>query len=190
VTRIIALLGSAGSGKSTVAGMLEEWHGARRYSFADLLKQIAMRAFDFTREQCYGTQAQKEAVDPRYNRSPRWFLQRLGTEGVRGVLGENFWVDATLRRIAAEAPFVAVIDDCRFPNEAAAVRAAGGSVWYLVAPGGAATSADLAHASESLIASTYDPARDEMISPDRRGLDDLAVAARAAASRVLSKEHP
>lgn len=186
MTRLIALLGGAGTGKSTVAEYLVEHYGATRYSFADLLKQIAMRTLLFTREQCYGTQEQKETEDPRYGFTPRWFLQRLGTEGVRDVLGQDFWIRATLARIAAEAPAVAVIDDCRFINEARAIRDAGGHVWRLVAPGGGITTADAAHASEAEIGRAHDPGRDDTIAPGRRGLDELYACVRAlAAIRML-----
>lgn len=131
MTKIIALLGPAGSGKSTVAQHLVDAHGARRYSFAAPLKEIARRALDFTPEQVNGTQAEKEAVDPRYGFSARWFLQRLGTEGVRAVLGDDFWIRVALESIAREDVAMAVIEDCRFANEAQAVIAAGGVVLKL-----------------------------------------------------------
>lgn len=120
-TIVVGLAGGAGSGKSTAAAFLEKYYGARRYAFADPLKQIAMRTMGFTHEQCYGTQAQKEAVDPRCNMSPRVFLQRLGTEGIRSVLGPDFWWEHTLKKIREERPALAVIEDVRFPNESEAL---------------------------------------------------------------------
>lgn len=148
MTTIIALTGPAGAGKSTAAAYLAARYGAVRYSLAYPLKEIARRALDFSYPQVYGTQADKDAEDPRYGFSPRWFLQRLGTEGIRDVLGADFWVRHALERIAADAPRVATIDDCRFENEAHAIRAAGGVVIRLHPPRDEAVAAEDTHASE------------------------------------------
>jgi hypothetical protein len=144
---IIGLLGAAGSGKTTAAKYLAECWGAKRYSLADPLKQVAMRTLDFAHEQCYGTQAQKEAVDPRYGFSARWFLQRLGTEGCRETFGASFWTDRTLELIARDKAPIAVIEDVRFVNEATAIRLAGGVVWRLECPDRPSSDAGT-HASE------------------------------------------
>lgn len=133
---VIGLCGPAGAGKSTIAEYLQDVYGAKRYSLAEPLKDIAARTLDFTHEQLYGTQSQKEAIDPRYGFSPRWFLQKLGTDGCRGVLGSDIWVNALLRRIRTEAPKYAVVEDVRFPNEADAIRGLfgtyqEGAIWRL-----------------------------------------------------------
>jgi len=150
--KILGLLGPAGSGKSTAAKYLAEKYTCMRYSFADPLKHVAMRTLGFTYEQCYGTQAQKEAVDPRYGFSPRWFLQKLGTEGCRGVFGDSFWTERTLdlivRQQQAAGAHVAVIEDVRFVNEANAIHAVGGAVWRLECPDRESV-ADATHASEA-----------------------------------------
>ncbi len=131
---VIALCGPAGSGKSTVANYLVEKYGAARYSFAMPLKEMVKRALDFTDEQVYGTQAQKEAVDPRYLHSARWFLQRIGTEGCRAVFGEEFWTKQCVESIVRQNQSLVVIEDCRFANEAIAVldeTRFNGFVWRL-----------------------------------------------------------
>lgn len=118
MTKIVGMCGQAGCGKTTVATYLVEHYGARRYAFADPLKQLCIRTLDFADVQLNGTQAQKEAVDPRYGFSARWFIQRLGTEGVRSVFGPDFWWRYALSKIVVDAPDVAVIEDVRFVNEA------------------------------------------------------------------------
>lgn len=131
---VIAVCGPAGAGKSTVAGYLREYYGAHRFGFAQPLKNMVKRALDFTDEQVYGTQEQKEAIDPRYNHSPRWFLQRIGTEGCRATFGADFWTRQTLDAIVRRNPRLAVIDDLRFRDEAEAVLLdprVNGFVWRL-----------------------------------------------------------
>ncbi len=120
---VIALCGPAGSGKSTVANYLVEKYGAQKHGFALPLKEMVRRALGFTAEQVYGTQEQKEAVDPRYGYSPRWFLQRIGTEGCRATFGDNFWTRQCLDAIVRQNQDLCVIDDMRFADEADAVLA-------------------------------------------------------------------
>jgi hypothetical protein len=131
-TTIIAICGPAGSGKSTAAQHLVEKYGAFRYGFATPLKEMVKRALDLSEEQVYGTQEQKEAVDPRYGHSARWFMQRIGTDGCRRTFGEDFWTKQCLDMIYRQNPRLAVIDDTRFINEAAAVLEwEQGFVWRL-----------------------------------------------------------
>jgi hypothetical protein len=134
IPAVIALCGPAGSGKSTVANYLAERYGAQRHGFALPLKQMVKRALDFTDEQVFGTQEQKEAVDPRYGHSPRWFLQRVGTEGCRAVFGEDFWTKQCVDAIARQAQPLAVIEDMRFVNEGELVQLSpkiNGYIWRL-----------------------------------------------------------
>lgn len=177
---IIALQGPAGSGKSTITKHLVDNYGAAAYSLAAPLKDIATRVLDFTHAQCWGTQEDKETIDPRYGFSPRWFLQRLGTDGIRAVFGEDVWVDLLLKRIAEEKPALAVIEDSRFINESKKIIAAGGLVWKLHTPG-KASACDSTHRSEQewLIApSTHE------VRPSARGLEELYGIVDALASDV------
>ena len=40
----------------------------------------------------------------------------------------NVWVDATLRKIKEDGSLMAIVCDCRFPNEVEGIQAAGGKV--------------------------------------------------------------
>lgn len=77
----------------------------------------------------------------------RRLLQTLGTECARETFGADVWIRYALKRAAREVDArLVLISDGRFPNEVAAVRAAGGKALRIIRPGnddGPAT-----HASE------------------------------------------
>lgn len=176
LTTVIGLMGPAGAGKSSVANYLVEKYGAKKYALAAPLKQLAVDTMGFSHQQVWGTQEQKEAVDERYGFSPRWFLQRLGTEGIRKNFGDDFWVRYTLGEggvIWRERPMLAVVEDVRFVNEAEAILNGWqyGHVWRLESPGQeAATTADQNHASES---GWKDAPYSFIVKPAVRGLEHL-----------------
>lgn len=116
-TKIIALAGRAGSGKSTCSKFLEEAAGAKRFSIADPLKRLAQAVMGFSDAQLWGTQAEKEAIDPRYGMSARQFLIRLG-DNARKVLGDRVWIDGCRKAIYDSGASLAVVEDLRYPNEA------------------------------------------------------------------------
>ena len=60
----------------------------------------------------------------------REVLQYVGTDVFR-AMQHNVWSSATIRLIQKEQPDVALIADCRFPNEVEAVKNAGGVVLKL-----------------------------------------------------------
>ena len=158
---IIALSGYARSGKDTIADHLESlgWHRAAfaqtlRASLEALNPIITSSDEGFLRYRdilgLVGYEAGKE-IYPEF----RELLQRMGTEVGRNLLGQNIWVEATMKSIQ-EAPSGTswVLTDCRFPNEFEAVKAAGGSVWRVVRPGIEAANQ---HPSEvALDAATFD----------------------------------
>lgn len=133
--RVIALNGAAGSGKSTAADYLVK-RGFVRIKFAGPLKDMC-RAIGMTEAQIEGNQKQ---VPTRLlqGKTPREFMQLLGTEFGRDLIGRNFWTDlwlASAREVLEEGGRV-VVDDCRFPNEAEAIRSIGGVIYRLVGRGG------------------------------------------------------
>lgn len=112
------------------------------YSFADLLKTgVCMEVLGLTEEQCYGTDEQKNTEThirwgdmPTPNTSirnkkmtAREVMQYVGTDIFRRMY-PNVWVDATIRKIKQEGCLMALICDCRFPNEVEGVKNAGGKV--------------------------------------------------------------
>jgi hypothetical protein len=126
---IIAFTGPIGSGKTTAAMQLEkEWY--QRVRFAETLKRMAI-AFGLTREQVDG--AYKEVpAEIICGKTPRFFMQSLGTEWGRSMLGEEVWVNAWRATIERLSPSThVVVDDARFPNEFEMVRRLGGLVVYI-----------------------------------------------------------
>ena len=65
----------------------------------------------------------------------REVLQFVGTEIFRRM-STNIWANATVNKILSEQPELAIITDCRFPNEVEAVQAAGGKVIRLLRDNG------------------------------------------------------
>jgi len=125
---LIGLSGKKQSGKSTIASFLRQDKGFFEVSWAEPLKtHIGKDLFGFTEEQVNGTEAEKEAVDPRWGKSPRWVLQHFGTEVFRSF-DPDFWVKVGTREIAdrLDQGYDVVVADCRFPNEMEAVRRLGG----------------------------------------------------------------
>ena len=126
---LIGVSGRKRSGKDSFAERLTAVHGFTRVAFADPMRELALALDPLISEvwrlselvDAFGWEGAKE--NPEVRRT----LQRLGTEGGRKVLGENIWVDTAMRTArAADGPVV--FTDVRVPNEAEAVKTAGGVV--------------------------------------------------------------
>ena len=137
---IIAFAGRKQSGKTTCSefvqkyfnGVIEPFNSAKIYNFADPLKQdICINILGLTEYQCYGTDDQKnELVDCYWDSkqlTAREVMQMVGTDMFR-AMQKNVWSSATIRKIQNDKPKLAIIADCRFPNEVDAVKDAGGIV--------------------------------------------------------------
>lgn len=133
------------------------------YSFADILKELCIELLGVSEEQCYGTDMQKDSpthllwenmpgvittTKPKETKANDKFvyhapgpmtgrevLQFVGTEIFRRM-STNIWANATVNKILSEQPELAIITDCRFPNEVEAVQAAGGKVVRLLRDNG------------------------------------------------------
>lgn len=144
--RLVALTGAAGSGKSTATRFLVERHGYTLVKFAGPLKAMC-RAVGLSEEQIEGD-LKEEPCEMLCGKTPRYLMQAMGTELGRNLIGENLWVNLWRSRaldIMAHSFGRVVVDDCRFPNEAEAVRQLGGMIIKLEGRGGIAGQ----HASEA-----------------------------------------
>jgi len=130
---IIAFAGRKQSGKTTSAEFIRDIINSQSkiYNFADPLKNLCMEILGLEYKQCYGSDQDKnEKVDCYWDNqqlTAREVLQIVGTDMFR-KMQKNVWSDATIRLIKKEAYNVAIIADCRFPNEVEAIKGAGGIV--------------------------------------------------------------
>lgn len=104
----------------------------RIYNFADILKQnICMEILGLKYEQCYGTNEQKDELTNMYwsdkQLSCRDVMQVVGTDMFR-ALDKDVWVRSTINRIVDDRPELAIITDCRFPNEVEAIKKIDGKI--------------------------------------------------------------
>lgn len=137
MSRIIGICGFIGSGKDTVADYLVNFHGFRRESFANSLKDAVSQIFSWDRELLEGRTKEsrewRETKDEWWSKrlkrdiTPRWVLQYWGTEVVRKGFHDDMWVASLENRLLQTKDDI-VITDCRFPNEIKAIKAVGGNV--------------------------------------------------------------
>lgn len=150
--KLVGITGKAGSGKSEVARMLAELHDFHIIAFADILKEIARKVFEFSPVQLYGPSALRNKPDKRYVRpvkrlvcdeyhhhtdacmepeylTPRHVLLSLGDWG-RDCF-KDIWVVRTMRDVREAERFGVpgvIIPDVRMENEWRAIRKHGGKL--------------------------------------------------------------
>jgi hypothetical protein len=149
--RIIGFTGLAGSGKSTAADRLITAHGWQRVRFSGPLKAM-LAALGLTDAEIEGDR-KEVPCELLCGRTPRHAMITIGTEWGRDLIGPDLWVRAwraAVDRMPAGVPVV--VEDVRFENEAAAVRAAGGVVVRVVRPGTGQIAAG--HVSEAGVVTT------------------------------------
>lgn len=138
---IIGIRGFIGVGKDTTANCFVDLFGYKKLSFADSLKDAVSAIFGWDRSLLQGDTEESRTfreipdlywskVLGRVDFTPRQAMQLMGTEAGRKVFGADLWIGSTLKK--AQAHEKTVIADCRFPNETAAIRAAGGKIVWVV----------------------------------------------------------
>lgn len=184
---LVGLIGKKRVGKDTFAAVLVEEFGFARVAFADPLKEMALTIDPLISDAPAPNAAWSpmrltpavmmdgwERVKDDYPEARR-FLQRLG-DGVR-QFDPEFWSNAGMQEAACNRAegFPVVITDVRYPNEAAAIREAGGILVRIERPG--VDDGDT-HASETAL----DEYREDAIVLNYFGLDALRESARKTAA--------
>ena len=148
--KLIAVFGAAQSGKSTLAEALAENAWIKREKFAAVLYEVLSILIGTPAEELIEISgAEKETPRPELcGKSIRTFLQLLGTEFGRDMIGPDLWANAIIPKILrnAQEGLLTVIDDMRFANELRVVRGLDGLVVRVTRPGHQVTHTD--HASE------------------------------------------
>ena len=160
---LIGFTGRAQAGKDTAAQALVRAHGYTQLGFADTLKEMALAVDPYVTDlgrpeprrlsqivATHGWETAKQIPEVRQ------FLQCLGTEAGRGLLGDDIWVRTAIARID-RCPSPVTLADVRFPNEADAIRARQGHIIRIHRPTHA-SQIDTTHASETAA---------DLIRPDR-----------------------
>lgn len=134
---IVGFVGFIGSGKDTAADYLVNFHGFRRDSFANTLKDAVAYVFGWDRTMLEGrTKSSREWREQRdewwsqrlgREITPRLMLQLWGTEVCRQGFHDDIWI-ASLENKMRKTTDDIVISDVRFPNEIKAIHNAGGIV--------------------------------------------------------------
>ena len=139
---LIGICGFISSGKDTIADYLVNFHEFRRESFANTLKDAVSSVFGWDRTLLEGRTKEarewREQVDPWWaerlnmpNLTPRLMLQLWGTEVCRKGFHDDIWIASLENKLRTTKDNV-VISDCRFPNEIASIKRAGGKVIRVV----------------------------------------------------------
>lgn len=202
---VIGVTGFRRSGKNTTTALLAELFGFQQYAFADALRRMALAVDPFmslhgappdVQQAIFARGSKQGTVEWRYSElidilgyerakdvpDFRRFLQRLGTEGIRGTFGPNAWVNALDHRVREEQPARITLSDVRFASEAAWVHAQGGLLWRVVRPG---VGGDDPHPSEIEIPNL--PADREIIARSIEELERAVVVAGEADLLALSQ---
>lgn len=137
---IIGVCGFIGSGKDTIADYLTNFHGFRRESFANSLKDAVSQVFGWDRTMLEGRTKQsrewREQPDAWWSKrlgrevTPRLMLQLWGTEVCRKGFHDDIWI-ASLENKLRNSKDDIVISDCRFPNEIKSIKDAGGIIVWV-----------------------------------------------------------
>lgn len=134
---IIGISGKKRSGKDTTAQYITQFlpGDSEIVHFADDMKKSAAIALglapDFFKHDISKLHRFLVDINPLgepVTMTGREFLQKFGTDCIRNVIGQEFWVVRMMEKIADLRARYIIIPDVRFPNEYHAIKQAGGLV--------------------------------------------------------------
>lgn len=146
MSKIVGLVGLAGSGKNSVANILiKNYPNWVALSSGSAVKDICAVMFNWDRKLLEGDTIEsrewRETPDEYwssklgYEFTPRKAMQWLATDIVRNQLSASFWIDKTelaIKQILAkDKEKNIVITDVRFKNEIDLIKNLGGEIWWV-----------------------------------------------------------
>lgn len=145
MSRLVGIIGAAGSGKTTVATYLRANRGYYPVAYARTVYAMLETLFQHLDvEIAWHDRQWKETPLPGIGKSPRQMLQTLGTEWGRNLVNKDLWVDAaSLHMNLLDLEYVDgdgaptlnfVVEDVRFHNEAQLILQRGGVLLHLIRP--------------------------------------------------------
>jgi len=183
---IIGVSGKLGSGKDSVANLIKKYnHKIQQKAFAYKLKEIVSILTSCPIEDTM-TQEGKNKFIPEFDMTIGQMLQQLGTNVLREGFNKNVWINALLIELKKiEGDYI--ITDCRFKNEAAAIKNAGGYLIRIerpINPIAANSNRDLTHPSETDL---DDYTEFDVVIQNDSDLISLETKVIAAYSEILKK---
>ena len=157
---IVGFCGPIGCGKSAATRHLVNSYRFVKRPFAGPLKDMAA-AVGLNDNQLNGN-LKETPCELLGGKTPRHFMQTLGTEWGRNCMDGDFWVRLWSMLLPAGRDIV--VDDVRFPNEVKTIRDMGGIIIQLERRG---TGGLAAHASE------LQGIKGDVVLENNRTLDDL-----------------
>jgi hypothetical protein len=128
---IIGLTGVSDSGKGWVSAHLSQRYGFAALRIGDPVSRMIEAGFGLSGE---GSANRGQTVPWLGGLTIRQLKRSLGADWGRRQVSTDVWVKMWERALPQAGQRV-VTDDLRFPNEIAALRAAGGLVWHVERPG-------------------------------------------------------
>lgn len=138
--QIIGIVGFIGSGKGTAGDHLVRQHNFHKVSFAASLKDAVAVIFHWPRDLLEGDTVEsrnwREQPDKFWSSkfgfviTPRWVLQKIGTDVMRDHLHQNIWI-WSLEKQLLEMSGSIVITDVRFVNEIQVIHNLGGQTLWI-----------------------------------------------------------
>jgi hypothetical protein len=120
---IIGIAGNLHCGKSTAAAYLAKEFNFAVHRFAGPIKKMGM-CLGLTPQQVDGD-LKETPSEILGGKTPRYFMQKLGTELGRDLIHPDLWLNAWVATMP-KGFYGIVADDVRFPNEAQRIRSMGG----------------------------------------------------------------
>lgn len=140
---ILGICGLQSSGKDTIGDYLINNYGFKKFSFAEVLKDIISILFSWDRKKIEGITIEdrvwRENPDIWWSKelniqdfSPRYAMQFIGTDLFRKYFKDDIWVVILKKRILEHSQSTnIVITDCRFSNEINMIRDCGAKIIHV-----------------------------------------------------------